>query len=114
MEIDPDLQLFFRVFGTYHLQASFFFIMLAHKLGTLADEQVMKVCEINLKALMIFARTARAEYQVHAPLMALMARRNLPKFWPRFWRVVSRGNKLIWGIIPPFESIGGYLDTPGL
>jgi hypothetical protein len=64
MEFDPDLQLFFRVFGTYHLQASFCFIMLAHKLGTLADEQVMKVCEINLKALMIFARTARAEYQV--------------------------------------------------
>jgi hypothetical protein len=114
MEFDPDLQLFFRVFGTYHLQASFFFIMLAHKLGTLADEQVMKVCEINLKALMIFARTARAEYQVQPSRKMLMVRPNLPKFWPRFWRVVSRGNRLIWGITPPFGNIVGYPDTLGL
>jgi hypothetical protein len=61
--IDKSLFLMYRLFGTYLLQSSFFFLILANKLGSDADKMILKNCSINLQVLDAFVKVADIAYQ---------------------------------------------------
>ena len=64
MEIDPFFENLPALFGTYLLQSAFVFIILAQKLGSFVDQQIMRVCGINLRAMSVFGQLARVDYQI--------------------------------------------------
>lgn len=53
----------FQLFGTYLLQSSFIFLILAKKLKHLADDYIMRCCETNLRLLDAFVDTVSISYQ---------------------------------------------------
>jgi xylanolytic transcriptional activator XlnR len=53
----------YRYFGTYLLQSSFIFLILAQKLGPMSDGLIVDNCTINLQVLDVFARVTNMEYQ---------------------------------------------------
>lgn len=53
----------FRFFGTYFLQSTFIFLILAKKLGRRSDELIMRNCRINLQVLDKFVATTNMDYQ---------------------------------------------------
>lgn len=63
LAIDKSLFLTYRLFGTYLLQSSFFFLTLAKKLGSGADKLILKNCSVNLKVLDAFVNVANITYQ---------------------------------------------------
>ncbi|RDW89167.1 hypothetical protein BP6252_01199 [Coleophoma cylindrospora] len=60
---DPRLHYMYRYFGTYFLQSSFIFLILAQKLGNAADDLIIKNCTINLQALEAFVQISNISYQ---------------------------------------------------
>lgn len=52
-----------QLFGTYLLQSSFIFLILAKKLKHLADDYIMRCCETNLCVLDAFVGTVGISYQ---------------------------------------------------
>lgn len=60
---DSRLHFIYRFFGTYLLQSSFFFLILAQKLGSAADNLILENCSINLRVLDAFVETANIDYQ---------------------------------------------------
>lgn len=52
-----------QLFGTYLLQSSFIFLILAKKLKHLADDYIMQCCETNLCVLDAFVGTVSISYQ---------------------------------------------------
>ncbi|KAJ5627840.1 hypothetical protein N7490_010068 [Penicillium lividum] len=63
LQVDPRLCLMYRFFGTYFLQSSFIFLILARKLGRQSDELIMRNCAINLQVLDKFVATTNMDYQ---------------------------------------------------
>ncbi|CZR63737.1 uncharacterized protein PAC_13634 [Phialocephala subalpina] len=63
LTIDPHLQFIYRYFGTYLLQSSFIFLILAQKLGQAADNLILENCTINLRVLDTFVQVVNVEYQ---------------------------------------------------
>ena len=63
MKIDPHLHYMYRYFGTYLLQSSFIFLILAQKLGKAADNLILENCMINLQVLDTFVGTVNIDYQ---------------------------------------------------
>lgn len=65
LEADPKLRFIYRYFGTYLLQSSFIFIILASKLDPAADNHflILENCTINLRVLDAFVGTVGIEYQ---------------------------------------------------
>jgi hypothetical protein len=61
--VDKSLFLMYRLFGTYLLQLSFFFLILANKLGIGADKLILKNYSINLQVLDAFVKVAGIAYQ---------------------------------------------------
>lgn len=61
--VDRNLQLCYRYFGTYLLQSSFVFLILAKKLRREADGYIVETCSANLQALDTFVRTVNIGYQ---------------------------------------------------
>ena len=53
----------YRFFGTYFLQSSFIFLILAQKLGRQSDDLIMRNCAINLQVLDMFVATTNMDYQ---------------------------------------------------
>ncbi|KAJ5658345.1 uncharacterized protein N7484_001994 [Penicillium longicatenatum] len=63
LQVDPRLCLMYRFFGTYFLQSSFIFLILARKLGRQSDDLIMRNCAINLQVLDKFVATTNMDYQ---------------------------------------------------
>lgn len=63
MVADPRLCYLYRFFGTYMLQSSFIFLILAQKLGTAADELILSNCNTNLQVLDAFVSVVNIDYQ---------------------------------------------------
>jgi xylanolytic transcriptional activator XlnR len=63
MNVDPHLHYMYRYFGTYLLQSSFIFLILAQKLGKAADNLILENCTINLQVLDTFVQTVNIDYQ---------------------------------------------------
>ena len=63
MIVDPKLDFMYRYFGTYLLQSSFIFLILAQKLGNHADSVVLGTCLVNLKVLELFVGVTNMDYQ---------------------------------------------------
>ncbi|KAJ5727741.1 NmrA-like family protein [Penicillium malachiteum] len=63
LRVDPRLCLMYRFFGTYFLQSTFIFLILAQKLGRQSDELIMRNCAINLQVLDRFVATTNMDYQ---------------------------------------------------
>ncbi|PYH96658.1 hypothetical protein BO71DRAFT_417683 [Aspergillus ellipticus CBS 707.79] len=63
LQIDPQLSLMYRFFGTYFLQSSFIFLILAQKLGRHSDNLILHNCAINLQVLDMFVVTTNMDYQ---------------------------------------------------
>lgn len=63
LEADPQLCLMYRFFGTYFLQSSFIFLILAQKLGRQSDDLILRNCLINLQVLDIFVASTNMDYQ---------------------------------------------------
>ncbi|KAK0387014.1 hypothetical protein NLU13_5328 [Sarocladium strictum] len=61
--VDPKLDFMCRYFGTYLLQSSFIFLILAQKLGNHADNVVLGTCVVNLKVLELFVGLTNMDYQ---------------------------------------------------
>jgi hypothetical protein len=53
----------YRYFGTYFLQSSFNFLILAQKLGQSSDDLILRNCAINLQVLDKLALTTDLDYQ---------------------------------------------------
>jgi hypothetical protein len=53
----------YRFFGTYFLQSSFIFLILAQKLGRQSDDLILGNCCINLQVLDTFVATTNMDYQ---------------------------------------------------
>jgi hypothetical protein len=53
----------YRFFGTYFLQSSFIFLILAQKLGRQSDDLILRNCFINLQVLDIFVASTNMDYQ---------------------------------------------------
>lgn len=53
----------YRYFGTYFLQSSFIFLILAQKLGQNSDGLILRNCAINLQVLDKFVLTTNMDYQ---------------------------------------------------
>lgn len=102
--IDKSLFLMYRLFGTYLLQSSFFFLILANKLGSDADKMILKNCSINLQVLDAFVKLADIAYQ---KTFVGFLRRTLE-------RIVSRdgdwadGGLVIDEELMQYRWIGGY------
>jgi hypothetical protein len=60
---DTHLQYIYRYFGTYLLQSSFVFLLLATKLAKTADGLIYENCRTNLRALEMFVQVANIRYQ---------------------------------------------------
>lgn len=60
---DPHFSLLYRIFGTYLVQSSFIFLILARKFGPRSDELILDDCAINLQVLDIFAQNSNMSYQ---------------------------------------------------
>ncbi|BCS04224.1 Zn(II)2Cys6 transcription factor [Aspergillus luchuensis] len=63
LRIDPQLSLMYRFFGTYFLQSSFIFLILAQKLGKQSDDLILRNCSINLQVLDMFVAATNMDYQ---------------------------------------------------
>lgn len=63
LRIDPQLSLMYRFFGTYFLQSSFIFLILAQKLGKRSDDLILRNCSINLQVLDMFVAATNMDYQ---------------------------------------------------
>ncbi|PWY68391.1 hypothetical protein BO70DRAFT_374357 [Aspergillus heteromorphus CBS 117.55] len=63
LQIDPQLSLMYRFFGTYFLQSSFIFLILAQKLGRHSDSLILHNCAINLQVLDMFVAATNMDYQ---------------------------------------------------
>ncbi|PYI02468.1 hypothetical protein BO78DRAFT_463925 [Aspergillus sclerotiicarbonarius CBS 121057] len=63
LRIDPQLCLMYRFFGTYFLQSSFIFLILAQKLGRQSDDLILRNCAINLQVLDMFVAATNMDYQ---------------------------------------------------
>lgn len=63
MVADSRLQFCYRFFGTYLLQSSFIFLILAQKLGNAADDLILKNCSVNLQVLDAFVLVVNIAYQ---------------------------------------------------
>lgn len=63
MVADPHLHYIYRFWGTYMLQSSFIFLILAQKLGTAADELIINNCSTNLQVLDAFVSVVNIDYQ---------------------------------------------------
>ncbi|PWY91683.1 hypothetical protein BO94DRAFT_461610 [Aspergillus sclerotioniger CBS 115572] len=63
LRIDPRLCLMYRFFGTYFLQSSFIFLILAQKLGRQSDDLILRNCTINLQVLDMFVAATNMDYQ---------------------------------------------------
>ncbi|KAJ5959869.1 uncharacterized protein N7479_007019 [Penicillium vulpinum] len=63
LRVDPQLRLMYRFFGTYFLQSSFIFLILAQKLGRQSDDLILRNCAINLQVLDMFVATTNMDYQ---------------------------------------------------
>lgn len=61
--IDKSLFLLYRLFGTYFLQSSFFFLILAKKLDSSLDKLILKNCSVNLQVLKGFVKVVDIKYQ---------------------------------------------------
>ncbi|OJJ50600.1 hypothetical protein ASPZODRAFT_55029 [Penicilliopsis zonata CBS 506.65] len=61
--VDPQLLFMYRYFGTYLLQSSFIFLILAQKLGHRSDTLILGNCSINLQVLDTFVKTTNMDYQ---------------------------------------------------
>ncbi|KAJ5291303.1 hypothetical protein N7478_000554 [Penicillium angulare] len=61
--VDPRLCLMYRFFGTYFLQSTFIFLILAQKLGRQSDKLIMRNCAINLEVLDKFVAITNMDYQ---------------------------------------------------
>jgi hypothetical protein len=53
----------YRYFGTYLLQSSFIFLILARKLGKAADRLILQNCSVNLKVPDTFVQIVNIDYQ---------------------------------------------------
>lgn len=53
----------YRYFGTYFLQSSFIFLILAQKLGQQSDSLILRNCAINLQVLDKFVLATNMDYQ---------------------------------------------------
>jgi xylanolytic transcriptional activator XlnR len=60
---DPHFCLLYRLFGTYLVQSSFIFLILARKFGSMSDQVILDHCEINLQVLDIFVQNSNMTYQ---------------------------------------------------
>ncbi|KKY18907.1 putative transcriptional activator xlnr [Phaeomoniella chlamydospora] len=61
--VDPYLDTMFRFFGTYLLQSTFIFLLLAQKLGSSSDHLILDNCAINLQVLDVFTSVTNMDYQ---------------------------------------------------
>ena len=61
LQKDPRLHILYRLFGTYFLQASFIFMILAKKLR--ADPLILDNCSSNLNALDVVAKRSNIKYR---------------------------------------------------
>lgn len=62
LEVDPQLCVVYRFFGTYFLQSYFVFLILGKKLGRQSDYLILGNCCISLQALGIFVVTTNMDY----------------------------------------------------
>lgn len=60
---DPHFYLLYRLFGTYLVQSSFIFLILARKFGPMSDQLILDNCAINLQVLDIFVQNSNMRYQ---------------------------------------------------
>ncbi|PYH42273.1 fungal specific transcription factor domain-containing protein [Aspergillus saccharolyticus JOP 1030-1] len=63
LRVDPQLSFMYRYFGTYFLQSSFIFLILAQKLGQKSDKLILRNCAINLQVLDQFVLATNMDYQ---------------------------------------------------
>ncbi|PYI32043.1 hypothetical protein BP00DRAFT_435704 [Aspergillus indologenus CBS 114.80] len=63
LRVDPRLSFMYRYFGTYFLQSSFIFLILAQKLGQQSDSLILRNCAINLQVLDKFVLATNMDYQ---------------------------------------------------
>jgi hypothetical protein len=77
LAVDPHLHVCYRFFGTYLLQSSFLFLILAQKLGNSADDYIFDNVRTHLHALEAFVRTVNIGYQ---RTFARVLRRTLAKY----------------------------------
>lgn len=63
MIVDPHFYFLYRVFGTYLVQSSFIFLILARKLGSMSDQLILDNCAVNLQFLDIFVQNSNMTYQ---------------------------------------------------
>jgi xylanolytic transcriptional activator XlnR len=80
MRLDPKLDFMYRYFGTYLLQSSFIFLILAQKLGKQADDLILDTCTANLNMLELFNRVTNIDYQKSfANLLRQTINRTMPE-----------------------------------
>jgi hypothetical protein len=74
------LDFMYRYFGTYLLQSSFIFLILAQKLGKQADDLILDTCTANLNMLELFNRVTNIDYQKSfANLLRQTINRTMPE-----------------------------------